>query len=105
MPPASRVAVDRLVCPPFSRAHWRGGTLAAVMIGMMKIALDATPLSISSGGVRRYTEELSRALAESYPEDEFWLLSDQHFDPPRPALPNRKIGRGPRNVMERRWWL
>jgi glycosyltransferase involved in cell wall biosynthesis len=71
----------------------------------MKIALDATPLSIPSGGVRRYTEELSRALAENFPEDEFWLLSDQPFQPPAPPLANLKSGRGPRNLMERRWWL
>src|ERR1700687_1864436 len=72
---------------------------------MMKIALDATPLTVPSGGVRRYTEELSRALAENFPEDEFWLLSDQQFDPPGPAFPNLKIGGGPRNLFERRWWL
>lgn len=72
---------------------------------MMKIALDATPLTDASGGVRRYTEELSRALAECFPQDEIWLLSDQHFQPPVPSLPNVKIGRGPRNLLERRWWL
>ena len=70
----------------------------------MKIALDASPLAIPSGGVRRYTEELTRALAENFPEDEFWLLSDQLFPPP-PARANLKIGRGPRNLLERRWWL
>ena len=72
---------------------------------VMKIALDASPLAIPSGGVRRYTEELSRALAENFPEDEFWLLSDQCFQPPAPARPNLKTGRGPRNLLERRWWL
>jgi glycosyltransferase involved in cell wall biosynthesis len=72
---------------------------------MMKIALDATPLTIPSGGVRRYTEELSRALAENFPQDEFWLLSDRRFQPPVPACANLKIGRGPRNLLERRWWL
>jgi glycosyltransferase involved in cell wall biosynthesis len=71
----------------------------------MKIALDASPLAIPSGGVRRYTEELSRALAENFPEEEFWLLSDQPFQPPLPAPVNLKIGRGPRNLLERRWWL
>lgn len=30
----------------------------------MKIALDGTPLTISSGGLRRYTEELAKALQE-----------------------------------------
>ena len=72
---------------------------------MAKIALDAGPLAVASGGVRRYTEELSRALAENFPEDEFWLLSDQRFAPPAGAPANLKIGRGPRNLLERRWWL
>jgi glycosyltransferase involved in cell wall biosynthesis len=69
----------------------------------MKIALDATPLTVPSGGVRRYTEELSRALAQTYPGDEFWLLSDQSFTAP-PSRPNLKTGTGPRNMLERRWW-
>jgi glycosyltransferase involved in cell wall biosynthesis len=72
---------------------------------MMRIALDATPLTVASGGVRRYTEELSRALAENFPEDEFWLLSDQLLDLPAPTFSNLKIGHGPRNMLERRWWL
>lgn len=40
----------------------------------MKVGLDATPLSVATGGIRRYTEELHRALAETFPEDEFALL-------------------------------
>jgi glycosyltransferase involved in cell wall biosynthesis len=72
---------------------------------MMKIALDATPLTVPSGGAKRYTEELSLALAANFPEDEFWLLSDQPFDPLANAPPNLKTGRGPRNLLERRWWL
>ena len=71
----------------------------------MRIALDATPLTVITGGVRRYTAELARALAETYPEDEIWLLSDQHFDHPAPELANLRCGHGPRNAMERRWWL
>jgi glycosyltransferase involved in cell wall biosynthesis len=70
---------------------------------MMKIALDATPLTVSSGGVRRYTEELSRALAQAFPEDQFWLLSDQSFSAPF-SRSNVRIGQGPRNMLERRWW-
>jgi glycosyltransferase involved in cell wall biosynthesis len=70
---------------------------------MMKIALDATPLSGPSGGVRRYTEELTRALAQTFPDDQFWLLSDQKFAAPS-ARPNVKLGQGPRNMLERRWW-
>ena len=71
----------------------------------MKIALDATPLTVPSGGVRRYTEELSCALAENFSDDEFWLLSDQPVELPALAPANLKCGRGPRNLLERRWWL
>jgi glycosyltransferase involved in cell wall biosynthesis len=71
----------------------------------MKIALDATPLTVPTGGVRRYTAELCRALAITFPEDEFWLLSDQAFDNPWPEFPNVQTGRGPQNLIERRWWL
>jgi len=67
------------------------------------IALDATPLTVSTGGVGRYTLELARALASEYPEDQYWLLSDQ---PIRfaggPA--NLHLGEGPRNPAERKWW-
>ena len=69
----------------------------------MKIALDATPLTVPSGGVRRYTEELTRALCDSFPADQFWLLSDQKTPLPF-ARPNLNAGHGPRNMLERRWW-
>jgi glycosyltransferase involved in cell wall biosynthesis len=72
---------------------------------MMKIALDATPLTVPSGGAKRYTEELSLALAANFPDDEFWLLSDHPFEGPANAPSNLKTGRGPRNLLERRWWL
>jgi glycosyltransferase involved in cell wall biosynthesis len=68
------------------------------------IALDATPLTVSTGGVGRYTLELARALACEYPEDHYWLLSDQPFPPPRNLLPNLHVGDGPRNPAERKWW-
>ena len=71
----------------------------------VNIALDATPLTIPSGGLRRYTEELSRALAETFPVDDFWLFSDQPFALPERSPENLKAGHGPRNVLERRWWL
>ncbi|MGP0073106.1 MAG: glycosyltransferase family 4 protein [Bryobacteraceae bacterium] len=69
----------------------------------MKIALDATPLTVPSGGVRRYTEELTRALCDTFPSDRFWLLSDQKTALPLDR-PNLKAGQGPRNMLERRWW-
>ena len=67
------------------------------------IALDATPLTVSTGGVGRYTLELARALASEYPNDQYWLLSDQTFDAPH-GLSNLKAGGGPWNFVERKWW-
>ncbi|MGH9594668.1 MAG: glycosyltransferase family 4 protein [Bryobacteraceae bacterium] len=68
------------------------------------IALDATPLALSSGGVSRYTQELARALAENYPYEQYWLLSDQVFRMPEPAIGNLHQGGGPRSPIERKWW-
>jgi glycosyltransferase involved in cell wall biosynthesis len=67
------------------------------------IALDATPLTISTGGVGRYTLELARALASEYPDDQYWLLSDQTFEAPH-GLGNLKAGSEPGNLVERKWW-
>jgi glycosyltransferase involved in cell wall biosynthesis len=53
------------------------------------VAIDATPLTTSSGGVRRYTEELVRVLREEFPEDEYHLISDQTQ---------------PVRGLDRRWW-
>jgi glycosyltransferase involved in cell wall biosynthesis len=71
----------------------------------MKIALDATPLTVLSGGAKRYTEELSLALAANFPADQFWLLSDQSFELPPNEPCNLKAGNRPRNALARRWWL
>jgi len=83
------------------------------------IALDATPLTVPTGGVTRYTSELARALAARFPENEYWLLSDRPFPMPhsRPAnsgpsalphpdldLANLKKGDPPRTFLGRRWW-
>jgi glycosyltransferase involved in cell wall biosynthesis len=83
------------------------------------IALDATPLTVPTGGVARYTSELARALAARFPENEYWLLSDRPFPmpDPRPANPgsprrspsdvhltNLKKGDPPRTFLGRRWW-
>ena len=71
----------------------------------MRVALDATPLTLSSGGLRRYTEQLSLALAREFPEDVYSLISDQAFDRPRPHLANLRQGSLPRTRVECRWWL
>ena len=71
----------------------------------MRIALDATPLTLQSGGLRRYVAELASALAEEFTDDEIWLLSDQKFETPRSIPARVRTGQGPRNFLERRWWL
>jgi glycosyltransferase involved in cell wall biosynthesis len=66
----------------------------------MIVALDATPLTVSTGGVRRYTEELTLALARNFPDDRYWLLSDQPFEGPAHAPLNLHC-----QVSDtRRWW-
>jgi glycosyltransferase involved in cell wall biosynthesis len=71
----------------------------------MRVAIEAASLSLSSGGLARYTAELSLALARAYPGDEFFLISDQPFRMPPGAPPNLKRGGSPRNAIDRRWWL
>jgi glycosyltransferase involved in cell wall biosynthesis len=71
----------------------------------MRVAIEAASLGLSSGGLARYTAELSLALARSFPDDEFFLISDQPFRMPPGSPANLKRGGGPRNSMERRWWL
>jgi glycosyltransferase involved in cell wall biosynthesis len=71
----------------------------------MRVAIEAAPLGLSSGGLARYTCELSLALARTFPEDEFYLISDQPFDMPPGAPANLERGGRPRNAIDRRWWL
>ena len=53
----------------------------------MRVALDREPLTLSSGGLKRYVEELTRALEAAYPQDQYLRLPE------------------PRNALQRRWWL
>jgi glycosyltransferase involved in cell wall biosynthesis len=71
----------------------------------MRVAIEAASLTLSSGGLARYTSELSLALARAFPGDTYFLVSDQQFAMPAPAPDNLKRGGGPRNAIERRWWL
>ena len=71
----------------------------------MRVAIEAASLALSSGGLARYTSELSLALARAFPEDEYFLVSDQPFAMPAGAPPNLRRGGGPLNAAERRWWL
>lgn len=69
------------------------------------VALDATPLTVPTGGVRRYTEELARALAASYTQDQICLISDQKFALEGLGPSNLKSCPGPRSALDKRWWL
>lgn len=71
----------------------------------MRIALDATPLILSSGGLPRYVSELSLALANEFPDDTYLLLSDQPFTLPEGTPPNLKRGRDFHDEAHKRWWL
>jgi glycosyltransferase involved in cell wall biosynthesis len=71
----------------------------------MRVAIEAASLGLSSGGLARYTGELSLALARCFPGDEFFLLSDRPFRMPEGAPVNLRRGGGPRNAAERRWWI
>src|SRR6266849_6324767 len=71
----------------------------------MRIAVDATPLTLTSGGLARYISELVLALAAQFPEDEYYLVSDSDFQMPARALANLKRGSGPASALDRRWWL
>ena len=68
------------------------------------IALDATPLTIATGGVARYTSELARALAARFPEQEYWLLCDRPFPMPHPHPSNLHQGDPAASFLDRRWW-
>ena len=73
----------------------------------MRIALDATPLILTSGGLPRYVSELSLALAREFPEDTYVLLSDQGFAMPAVAPPNllKPAVSGGNRGLSGKWWL
>ena len=66
--------VPRLLRTQLRQSH--GGRIRP---GGMRVAIEAASLALSSGGLARYTSELSLALARCFPEDEFFLVSDQPF--------------------------
>lgn len=68
------------------------------------IALDATPLTVSTGGVARYTSELALALAARFPENQYRLLADRPFPMPASAPENLQRGEVPQSFLDRRWW-
>jgi glycosyltransferase involved in cell wall biosynthesis len=66
-------------------------------------ALDATPLTLTSGGLARYVAELSLALAREFPGDTYALLSDRSFALPANSPAN--LIAVPGSAHDKRWWL
>jgi glycosyltransferase involved in cell wall biosynthesis len=73
----------------------------------VRIAIDATPLTCETGGIRRYVEELTRALALQFPADEIFLLTDQpDWQLPECLceVPNVRAPRPEQQRFRGRWW-
>ena len=66
--------------------NYGGRAIVPSLIGM-RVAIEAASLALSSGGLARYTGELSLALARGFPDDEFFLVSDQPFALPPELRP------------------
>jgi glycosyltransferase involved in cell wall biosynthesis len=69
----------------------------------MRVALDATPLTVPTGGVTRYLVELRRALEDLYTEDCYQFLSDQTV-PLRADWPSHWTTPPPGSFSSK-WWL
>jgi glycosyltransferase involved in cell wall biosynthesis len=70
----------------------------------MRIALDATPLTVQKSGIGEYTYQLAVHLALRYPQDDFLLVSNFPFAPIKgPA--NLKFKACATNWISGRWWL
>ncbi len=68
------------------------------------IALDGAPLTVATGGIARYTSELTCALAARFPDRQYWLLCDRPFSLPDNDSPNLRTGEPARGFLDRRWW-
>ncbi|PYT17716.1 MAG: hypothetical protein DMG59_06545, partial [Acidobacteria bacterium] len=105
---SARLAIESICSSRLFSSSSGFGLSAPTMLSYtsaVTIALDATPLTVPTGGVTRYTLELAGALAERFPEDQYWLLSDQPFTMPESRSGNLHCGEGPRTFVARKWWL
>jgi glycosyltransferase involved in cell wall biosynthesis len=69
----------------------------------MRVALDATPLTVPTGGVTRYLVELRQALEAAFPADDYQFLSDQPV-PRRLDWPAHWTTPEPGSFSSK-WWL
>ncbi len=70
----------------------------------MKVALDATPLTVPKSGIGEYTQQLALHLAKRFPEDEFLLISNFRFAPVL-GTSNLRSLICPTNWISGHWWL
>lgn len=70
----------------------------------MRVALDATPLTVLKSGTGEYTSQLALHLARRHPEDEFLLLSNFPF-PAVAGTPNLRSLVCRTGWISGRWWL
>ena len=73
----------------------------------MRIAIDATPLTCATGGIRRYVVELTRALALHSPGDEIVLLTDQEgwrLPETLREIPNVEAPQPQSQPLRTKWW-
>ncbi len=72
----------------------------------MRIVLDGGPLTVATGGIRRYVEQLALALAETHPEDEIHVVSDHPLeDAAALSRAGIHLDANVRRGVDRRWWL
>ena len=76
----------------------------------MRIGLDGYPLSEPLTGIGHYTLELARALARSFPRDEFELVSPKPFNPAAisgiqpESIPNLRLTHAKSSSLRGHWW-
>lgn len=71
----------------------------------MRIVLDGSPLTVETGGIRRYTEELAIALRALGHGDEVLLLSDRPLrNPARVIAGGAAVRDDPPRGWRKRWW-
>jgi glycosyltransferase involved in cell wall biosynthesis len=71
----------------------------------MRIGIDGIPLATPKTGIGHYTFELSHALAQIAPEDEFEIIAPVPLEiSSTTALPNLHTVLGRSGALRRRWW-
>lgn len=71
----------------------------------MQIVLDGSPLTVATGGIRRYTEELAVSLRVLGEDDEITLICDRPLhDTARLSAAGIRVVDSPARGWRKRWW-